>query len=71
MASNKLSVRLKIPLLKRSMQMQMTEQDFFAADAGRATPELHSVPDVTADQAKAAMALNRKSKNKGISTKLP
>lgn len=29
MASNKLSVRLKIPLLKRSMQMQMTEQDFF------------------------------------------
>ena len=48
------------------MQMQMTEQDFFAARAGRATPELHSVPDVTTDHAKAAMAWDRKSENTGI-----
>lgn len=71
MASNKSSVRLKIPLLKLSMQMQTTEPDFLAARNGRATPELHSVRDVTTNYAEAAIALNRNLENSGISAKQP
>jgi len=71
MASNERSLRLKIPLLKCSIQMQTTEQFFSVAGAGRATPELPAARDVTTDQAEAAMTLTGNPENTGNSTKGP
>lgn len=53
------------------MQMERNEHDFSAAGVGQATPELHTVRDVTTDQTKAAMALMGDLENKGNLTKPP